>query len=56
MKNKDINKDLKVSDEVEEIKLIEQEELLSKLANKLNKDQSKILEELAYIIKGQIND
>ena len=43
-------------EEIEEIKIIEQEQLLSDLANKLNKDQSKILEELALIIKGKISE
>ena len=62
MKNKDINKNqstnkhLDSSEEIEEIKIIDQGELLSDFANKLNKDESKILEELALIIKGKIRD
>lgn len=50
------NKDIDLSEEVEEIKIKEPEDVLSKFSDKLNKDQSKVLEELANIIKGQINN
>lgn len=52
MKNKKIDS----SEEIEEIKIIEQEELLSDLANKLNVDEGHMLEELARIIKGKLGE
>lgn len=50
------NKDLDSSKEIEEIKEIEEKDLFAEFANKLNKDQSKVLEELALIIKGKLGE